>query len=203
MPELCVNILGLKVGNCPSGEDTITNGDNENGGTEEGEGEDEDENSTTSCSITVTATHESVFCSVTEDANARHRVRRQDEPGCSTLAYTTVVDCETIAGSTTTSFIPQETAIRCSPETCGDSCPEKRDSHLAKRMRPFRPEEPEENTWPDPSMYGGDTQKFMRTGRSILVAHTLLEITTINSPRHQSLPRLTTSPDTAAAHKSR
>lgn len=177
IPEFCINIFGFKIGNCPPVEG---NGGNGGGGQDDPSKDDptKDEptkvdpteikpsSTGTSCTTTVTATFESVFCSVTEPADAKRR--RQEGTSCSTLAYSTITACSSAVGSTTTTFLPQETDfVLCSPETCGgDSCPSLKRG-IEKRAPPPRDSEPAANTWADPSNYGGDQKKFIRGGKYI------------------------------------
>ena len=163
------------MGNCPpSGGGTDDGGgggdgdndDNNDHDDDDDSDDDDDDKTSTTCTTTYTATYESVFCSVTKGADTD---TPPEESDCSTLAYTTSTSCETITGSTTTTLIPQETEVKCTPDTCGGNgaeCPvEKRDSRLRKRMRAYPEDDPEPGDWSDPAMYGGDTKKFMRGGK--------------------------------------
>ncbi|KAK1961492.1 hypothetical protein LY78DRAFT_750187 [Colletotrichum sublineola] len=93
VPQFCIQLFGLKIGNCPPKKDDKKGGDeeeDEGGGEKEDDDEKKDDDekptksekqstttstSSSSCTVTVTATHRSVFCSVTRVCSGKTEAR--------------------------------------------------------------------------------------------------------------------------------
>ncbi|KAK2058299.1 hypothetical protein LY76DRAFT_572949 [Colletotrichum caudatum] len=177
VPQFCIQLFGLKIGNCPPKEDNKGNkkddekDDKKDNKEEDKEDEDKDDDekpaksereattttsTSSSCTDTITATHRSVFCSVTKGNSA--------DASCSTTAYTTATECSVLGKTTTVTITGTPTPVvpPCGPDTCGKRvCPVKREirpvtdaKDLTKRGNP------ELGRWPDPSDYP-DHQGFI------------------------------------------
>lgn len=87
LPDVCIQILWFKIGNCPSGEDKKGGGGGGGGdGNDDDKPDDEPDDpestqkstektsstssSSSSCTVTATATHQTVYCSVTQGKSA-------------------------------------------------------------------------------------------------------------------------------------
>ncbi|KAI0134711.1 hypothetical protein BJ170DRAFT_213377 [Xylariales sp. AK1849] len=143
VPEFCIQLFGLKIGNCPKDDGNPTQNPTQN----------PTETPTESCSTTITATYESVFCVVTDSAQAPNTP-------CSTQAYSLVTGC-TVAASmtTTTTIIKPTTPLLCSPDTCGGgschiarSLPGVETDHVGKHGNAKRGQ-PDEGDWVDDDDY--------------------------------------------------
>lgn len=126
--ELCVNILGFKIGPCPPVEPPNTNNDPPENDQSSRPTSEPTSSETTSCSTTMTATYVSIFCTVTTTTEPGQQPGAGGEQevtkGCSTLEYSTVTSCE-VTGSTTTvtsTELSQPVHTLCSSENCGESC---------------------------------------------------------------------------------
>ncbi|KAI0141563.1 hypothetical protein GGR57DRAFT_407082 [Xylariaceae sp. FL1272] len=123
LPELCIRLFGLNIGNCPKDTDSPdpTTGDHDPTKSDnEPTKQTSSPRSTTSCTSSLTATYESIFCTVTDGRQTGSREQ------CSTQAYSMVTGCSVTASTaTTTTTIHLERATEvCSPDTCGGvSCP--------------------------------------------------------------------------------
>jgi hypothetical protein len=172
-PDFCVQILGTSIGKCPPEDQPKPDG-SEDSNEPEPPGDtpddpDEPDEPEPSCSTTVTATYVSVFCTVTQEPGAAQR-RAEEQPGCSTLAYSSITACEHVAGSTetiTSTIVPEETGL-CSPDTCGaNGCAISKRGDLFKRIL-SRISEPEPGDWAEAKNYDDDTDKMVAGGMFLL-----------------------------------
>ncbi|CCF44037.1 hypothetical protein CH063_13564 [Colletotrichum higginsianum] len=169
IPEFCIQLLGLKIGNCPpkknkDGEDDDKDDDKNDDEDDNNDKDDDDDKSksktrtkthsstatttSSSCTATVTATQKSIFCSVARGNTA--------EAECSTSAYTTVKQCSVIATATTvtSTYTSMPSAILCGPDSCGGrACAikkiERSEDSAAQGL--VRRGDPSLGKWPDPS----------------------------------------------------
>ncbi|KAF6821875.1 immunoglobulin A1 protease, partial [Colletotrichum musicola] len=98
-PQFCIQLFGIKIGNCPPGSEKDPGGGGGGDGGDKPE-DDPDEpdkseekstaSSTSSCTVTVTATHQTIFCSVTRAVTEGTREGTTVSTTCITSAYTTV-----------------------------------------------------------------------------------------------------------------
>ncbi|KAK1572786.1 LOW QUALITY PROTEIN: uncharacterized protein LY79DRAFT_677540 [Colletotrichum navitas] len=159
VPQFCIQLFGLKIGNCPPKND---NKGDEKDDKEEDEGGDENKDddekptksekhstttstSSSSCTVTITATHRSVFCSVTKGNSA--------DASCSTTAYTTATECSALGKTTTVTATETPTPFLpvCGPDT---SCPKKRGERPVPAVEGLlKRGNPELGRWPDPTDY--------------------------------------------------
>ncbi|OHW93877.1 hypothetical protein CSPAE12_07603 [Colletotrichum incanum] len=166
VPEFCIQLFGLKIGNCPPKKNK--NKDDKKGDGDGDDGNADDDNkptsqtrkprtsrkqttttsvSSSSCTVIITATQKSVFCSVTPGNSA--------DAVCSTSTYTTATECSVPGSATTvtTTHTPTPTIPLCAPGECGGrfcSVKTKRSKFsivqdLGKRG------DPAIGKWPDPS----------------------------------------------------
>lgn len=172
-PEFCVEILGTTIGKCPpedqpgvgSGSDSNKPDEPKLGDSEDTDEPDEPEESRSRCSSTITATYVSIFCTVTEEPDVPQR-RDDEKPGCSSRAYSSIMACEDVQGSTTTTTTtvrPEKTEL-CMPDTCGAAgCSIVKRGDIFKRAPP-RISEPEPGNWAEPMNYGGNTDNLVAGG---------------------------------------
>ncbi|KAF0328434.1 hypothetical protein GQ607_004230, partial [Colletotrichum asianum] len=143
VPEFCIKILFIEIGNCDKGGDDEGGDDNEEDKNDDKKNDDDKKDdkteteekststSTSSCTTTVTATRQSVFCSVTVTSitsgscpggNAR-RDAQAAATNCVTSAYTTITGCSATPAATTvtTTSTATHTDIPqlCRPGKCG------------------------------------------------------------------------------------
>ncbi|KAF4866780.1 hypothetical protein CGCSCA2_v000113 [Colletotrichum siamense] len=142
LPEFCIKIFFIEIGNCDKGGDDEGGDDNEDDKNDDKKNDDDKKDdkteteekststSTSSCTTTVTATRQSVFCSVTvtsitsgSGGNAR-RDAQAAATNCVTSAYTTVTGCSATPAATTvtrtsTANRSYPTRLLCRPDTCG------------------------------------------------------------------------------------
>ncbi|KAK1995238.1 hypothetical protein LX36DRAFT_692716 [Colletotrichum falcatum] len=165
VPQFCIQLFGIKIGNCPPKDDDKNDdkeddkeddegGNDENDADEKPTESEKQSTSTTStsssCTVTITATHRSVFCSVTKGNSAA--------PSCSTTAYTTATECSALGktAAVTTTVTPTPIVPLCGPETCGGQvCPKEETAppkSPAARALPKRGN-PALGRWPDPADY--------------------------------------------------
>ncbi|KAK2023167.1 hypothetical protein LX32DRAFT_628648 [Colletotrichum zoysiae] len=169
VPQFCIQLFGLKIGNCPPKEDNKGNQKDDKKdekkddkeGDKDDEDKDEDEKPTkseqeatttstsSSCTVTITATHRSVFCPVTKGNSA--------DASCSTTAYTTATECSALGKTTTvtTTETPTPVVPPCGPDTCGGQvCPVKREIRPVPAAKDLlKRGNPQLGRWPDPSDY--------------------------------------------------
>ncbi|KAK6217123.1 hypothetical protein QIS74_07237 [Colletotrichum tabaci] len=165
IPEFCIQLLGLKIGNCPPKKNKDGKDDDKDDDENDDEDEDDDDDksksktrtkthsstattTSSSCTATVTATQKSIFCSVARGNTA--------EAECSTSAYTTVKQCSVIASATTvtSTYTSMPSAILCGPDSCGGrACAikkiERSEDSAAQDL--VRRGDPSLGKWPDPS----------------------------------------------------
>ncbi|KAL0941980.1 uncharacterized protein CTRU02_204743 [Colletotrichum truncatum] len=181
VPQFCIQLLGAKIGNCPSGDQ----GGGGEGGGGEGDGNDDEKDpkstkdekassaestatstSTSSCTTTLTATHHSIFCSVTVTQGPGALQSPQTTRSCVTSAYTTVTGCSVTpaastvrATSTVTFSYPEPT---CDPEVCGgDACLLELQTRSPETLQDLEKRGiPSWGGWPDPEDYD-DPSKFI------------------------------------------
>ncbi|KAF6808105.1 hypothetical protein CPLU01_15721, partial [Colletotrichum plurivorum] len=136
VPKFCIQLFGLKIGNCPPS-------DNGGGGGDDGGGDDDKPDPTE------------------DDKGTGAQSDQQATPSCVTSAYTTITGCSATPAATTvraTSTVSHGSfEATCEPETCGGSqCPvrprrglldEQQHRNLSKRGNPA------EGEWPDPIDY--------------------------------------------------
>ncbi|KAK1974044.1 LOW QUALITY PROTEIN: hypothetical protein LZ30DRAFT_754943 [Colletotrichum cereale] len=152
VPQFCIQLLGIKIGNCPADDknedkkddnddkkddDNDTNNEDE----EDKDGDDDDDNkessktgsttSTSSCTVTVTATQRTVFCSITRsryDANLALLIGVDAGTPARTAASTTCLTSAytTVTGCSVLESITTVTTTRSSTPTsvpiCGPDC---------------------------------------------------------------------------------
>ncbi|KAK1976092.1 hypothetical protein LZ30DRAFT_604167 [Colletotrichum cereale] len=195
VPQFCIQLFGLKIGNCPPKKDSKNDnkkddkkddkkGDKEEekeGGDDQKEDDEEptksEEQSTTtstsssSCTVTITATHRSVFCSVTKGRNSA-------DAACSTTAYTTATACSALGKATTVTTTETLTPVvpLCGPDTCGGRvCPETKEKRpkappakgLLKRGEPALGQWPEQTDHPNHQAFiAGQIEGIARGGVS-------------------------------------
>ncbi|EFQ32267.1 uncharacterized protein GLRG_07411 [Colletotrichum graminicola M1.001] len=164
VPQFCIQLFGLKIGNCPPKND---NKGDEKDDKEKDEGDDDKKDddekptksekqstttstSSSSCTVTITATHRSVFCSVTKGRNSA-------DASCSTTAYTTATECSAIGKTTTVTATETPTPFLplCGPDTCGgQACPKKRGERPVPAVEGLlKRGEPMLGRWTDPTDY--------------------------------------------------
>ncbi|KAI1267675.1 hypothetical protein F5Y18DRAFT_308167 [Xylariaceae sp. FL1019] len=136
LPELCIRLFGIDIGNCPESTDSPdpTSGDHDPTKSDNDPTKPtRSTSSTASCTSSLTATYESVFCTVTNEQQTRTAEQ------CSTKVYSMVTGCSVTASTaTTTTTIHLERATDvCSPNTCGKlSCPLGNPARLLSRRAP-------------------------------------------------------------------
>ncbi|KAF3804607.1 hypothetical protein GCG54_00012095, partial [Colletotrichum gloeosporioides] len=148
VPEFCIKIFFIEIGNCDKGGDDEGGDDNEDDKNDDKKNDDDKKDdkteteekststSTSSCTTTVTATRQSVFCSVTvtsitNGGNAR-RDAQAAATNCVTSAYTTITGCSATPAATTVTTTSTATHTDfpqlCRPGKCGgkggSSCPQ-------------------------------------------------------------------------------
>ncbi|WQF86722.1 hypothetical protein CDEST_11736 [Colletotrichum destructivum] len=145
LPQFCIRLLGLRIGNCPTddkkddkdgGEDDGKDDDKEVGkdhDKEDSNDEDDDDKksskanaatsttSTSSCIVTVTATHQTVFCSITRSVNDGTHTYTDAKTTCLTSAYTTITSCN-VLNSVATVTTTRTSDRRPSDPLCGPGC---------------------------------------------------------------------------------
>ncbi|KAF7515117.1 hypothetical protein G7054_g14750 [Neopestalotiopsis clavispora] len=176
----CVQLFGLKIGNCPpdeggnntgGGDDHPTQTDPNSSGTSASE---TSSSSSSSCTQIVTVTSRSVFCSVTSGASTT---------GCTTQAFTTSASCSGQNSATTTvsTATASVTDPVCAPDTCGSGfCTnskradtpalEVKPRDVVKSVQYQKRGDPDEGDWVDKDDYSNN-YKSMTAGEVFAAYH--------------------------------
>ncbi|KAF4880390.1 hypothetical protein CGCSCA1_v000675 [Colletotrichum siamense] len=183
LPEICIQILWFKIENCPSGEDK------KGGGGDGGDGNDDDKpndepddpestqkstektsstsssSSSSSCTVTATATHQTVYCSVTQGVRGDSTsLLTTAQTTCLSSTYTTITGCSVTNTATTVTTTVASTQIPfyppCSPHVCGGGvCQSTPNRALSRDME--KRGNPAQGEWVDPDDYPNGYAEFM------------------------------------------
>ncbi|KAF4882218.1 hypothetical protein CGCFRS4_v014777 [Colletotrichum fructicola] len=183
LPEICIQILWFKIGNCPSGEDKKGGGGGGGDGNDDDKPDDEPDDpestqkstektssassssSSSSCTVTATATHQTVYCSVTQGVRGDSTsLLTTAQTTCLSSTYTTITGCSVTNTATTVTTTVASTQIPfyppCSPHICGGGvCQSTPNRALSRDME--KRGNPAQGEWVDPDDYPNGYAEFM------------------------------------------
>ncbi|KAF4810553.1 hypothetical protein CGCSCA5_v010545 [Colletotrichum siamense] len=183
LPEICIQILWFKIGNCPSGEDKKGGGGGGGDGNDDDKPDDEPDDpestqkstektsstssssSSSSCTVTTTATHQTVYCSVTQGVRGDSTsLLTTAQTTCLSSTYTTITGCSVTNTATTVTTTVASTQIPfyppCSPHICGGGvCQSTPNRALSRDME--KRGNPAQGEWVDPDDYPNGYAEFM------------------------------------------
>ncbi|CAI0646111.1 unnamed protein product [Colletotrichum noveboracense] len=191
LPDICIQILWFKIGNCPSGEDKKGGGGGGGDGKDDDEPDDEPDDpestqkstektsstststssSSSSCTITATATHQTVYCSVTQDVRGDSTLLSTTaQTTCLSSTYTTITGCSVTNAATTVTTTVASTQIPyctpCAPQICGGGVcqiysPKPSTPNQALPRDKEKRGNPAQGEWVDPDDYPNGYAEFM------------------------------------------
>ncbi|EQB51590.1 hypothetical protein CGLO_08864 [Colletotrichum gloeosporioides Cg-14] len=179
LPDICIQILWFKIGNCPSGEDKKGGGGGGSDGNDDDKPDDEPDDpestqkstertsstssslSSSSCTVTATATHQTVYCSVTQGNTS---LLTTAQTTCLSSTYTTITGCSVTNAATTVTATVAGTQIPyyppCSPQICGGGVCRSTPNRALSREKEKRGN-PAQGEWVDPDDYPNGYAEFM------------------------------------------